>query len=144
MLREVYAGNGDEPPAAWATIPSGLGPQIAYRPETDPMTGQIEFVLDPENSGLMVPPATPDFMRLTGRSDFLFFNKTARGFRSNLAQLAARLRRPEFAGALPLGAYGNLIEFTVHNWMHMRWASTPRDPETGAPSVRDPFDLSPK
>lgn len=144
MLGDVYTRQGKLPPVAWGTIPSGLAPQIAYRPETDPATGQVEFVIDPENSGFMAPPATLDFMRLTGQSDFLFFNKTAQGFRSNLSQLAARLRSPAFAAALPLGAYGNLIESTVHNWMHMRWASTPRDPEAGTASARATFDISPK
>lgn len=144
MVNRVYADAGKQAPAAWQEIPSGLGPQIAYRPERDPATNQVRFVLDPDSSGLMVPPATPDFMRLTGDSDFLFFNKTARGFSLNLVQMARRLRSSAFAGSLPLGAYGNLVEFTVHNWLHMRWASTPRDPETGEPAARDTFDTSPK
>ena len=144
MLRDVYARAGKTPPEAWATPPDGLGPQIAYRGERDPATNLISYVIDPEKSGLMVPPATPDFMRLTGESDFLFFNKTARGFRINMAQLARRLQSSAFAATMPLGAYGNLIEFSVHNWMHMRWASTPRDPETGLPEVRPSFDISEK
>lgn len=144
MLHEVYASQGESPPPAWNQIPSGLGPQIAYRPVRDEQSGRISYVIDRENSGLMVPPATDDFMRLTDRSNFLFFNKTALGFRRSLAQLAARLSSPIFAGTQTLGAYGNLIEFTVHNWMHMRWASTPRDPETGEPASRARFDISSK
>jgi hypothetical protein len=33
---------------------------------------------------------------------------------------------------LTLGELGTLLEWTVHNDMHMRWASVPRDPRTGA------------
>lgn len=144
MLQEVYTRQGEAPPAAWDSIPSGAGPQIAYRPTRDEQTGAMSYLIDRENSGLSVPPATDDFMRLTGGSDFLFFNKTTTGFWRNLARLAESLRRPSFAGTQTLGAYGNLIEFTVHNWMHMRWASTPRDPETGAPNSRAPYDISAK
>jgi hypothetical protein len=46
---------------------------------------------------------------------------------------------------LTLGAYGSLIEFTVHNWMHMRWATAlPRDPVTGQPVARDGYDIDRK
>lgn len=36
---------------------------------------------------------------------------------------------------LTLGELGSLIETSVHNDMHMRWAGTPIDPETGKPTV---------
>nr|MDQ3829181.1 hypothetical protein [Candidatus Tectomicrobia bacterium] len=38
-------------------------------------------------------------------------------------------------------AYGNLLEFSVHGWMHMRWASVPRDPVSGKVEVRDDYDV---
>src|SRR5262249_22996138 len=39
------------------------------------------------------------------------------------------------------GAYGNLIEFTVHNWMHMRWATLSRNPTTGVAEVRGDYAI---
>jgi hypothetical protein len=41
---------------------------------------------------------------------------------------------------------GALIEWTIHNDMHMRWTSEPQDPITGAkvPSGRNALDLDPK
>lgn len=33
---------------------------------------------------------------------------------------------------LTLGELGSLLEYSIHNDMHMRWASQPRDPQTGA------------
>ena len=51
-----------------------------------------------------------------------------------------------YLAALSLGALGATIEFTVHNDMHMRWTSAPRDPATGevVPDGRLPTDLDPK
>ncbi len=33
-----------------------------------------------------------------------------------------------YLATLSLAELGSRIEFTIHNWMHMRWASIPRDP----------------
>jgi hypothetical protein len=45
---------------------------------------------------------------------------------------------------LSLGALGNLLEFTIHNQMHMRWATVPRDPVTGTVGGRPAFDVQVK
>lgn len=47
---------------------------------------------------------------------------------------------------LSLGALGATLEYTVHNDMHMRWSSAPRDPDTGeiVPDGRLPTDFSGK
>ena len=45
---------------------------------------------------------------------------------------------------ISLGTLGNLIEFEIHNQMHMRWSSTPRDPRSGEPLERDSFDFDNK
>jgi hypothetical protein len=58
-----------------------------------------------------------------------------------MAQLERQYRSPSYLSALSLGALGNLLEFTIHNWMHMRWSSISRDPDTGLPAVRDEFDF---
>lgn len=144
MLNRVYTDASLTPPASWIALPDGMAPQIAYMDETDPGTGHIRHVIDIGSSGVMVPPAVDLFMEQTGNSEFLLFNKTATGFQLNLGMLANRLRSSAFAATQSLGAYGNLIEFTVHNWMHMRWASVAHDPDTGEPATRPTFDISAK
>ena len=44
-----------------------------------------------------------------------------------------QFKDPTYLATLTLGALGALLEFTVHNDMHMRWAALPRDPDTNAP-----------
>lgn len=52
---------------------------------------------------------------------------------------------------LSLGELGARIEFTIHNWMHMRWTSVTRDPSSDPkfrglpiPEGRAPLDFDPK
>ena len=98
----------------------------------------------------MVPPPTAAFLeqlrdpRTGNINPFLRFNKTARGLANLMRNLATNLRNPRVASQLTLGAYGNLIEFTVHNWMHMRWATISRNPESGLPLVRGDYDIDKK
>ena len=56
----------------------------------------------------------------------------------NLQDLFTRQRH---LSGLSLGALGNLLEFTIHNQMHMRWSSVSRDPKTGEPASRGDFDF---
>lgn len=145
MLHEVYAAAAQEPPTAWSELPSATAPQFAYRavPVTDNPALQT-FALDTAASGVMVPPATSDFMDQVGGGGFFRFNKTARGMSTLMRVVASNVRNPRVAGQLSLGAYGNLIEFTVHNWMHMRWATLSHDPASGQPQVRDDYDIDPR
>jgi hypothetical protein len=45
---------------------------------------------------------------------------------------------------LTLGQLGSEMELGLHDWLHMRWASVPRDPSNGAPVpfARDPADFA--
>ncbi|MGH4014878.1 MAG: hypothetical protein ACRDSL_13360 [Pseudonocardiaceae bacterium] len=40
---------------------------------------------------------------------------------------------PTYLATLTLGELGALLEFSVHNDMHIRWSALPRDPDTNAP-----------
>jgi hypothetical protein len=42
----------------------------------------------------------------------------------------AQYTDPRYLASVSLAELGSRIEFTIHNWMHMRWASVPRDPST--------------
>lgn len=149
MVHEVYDKAGKSRPGSWSQLPPVDAPQFAYKEADDPASPTVKtFVYDPDNSGVMVPPPTAAFLQQvqdpgTGSiNPFFRFNKTARGLINLMRNLAANLRNPRILSQLTLGAYGNLIEFTVHNWMHMRWASAqPRDPQTGKPVVRGDYDI---
>jgi hypothetical protein len=145
MVRDVYEKAGQPPLTGWKALPESDVLQFAYREVIGP-AGQPpkRFVLDPENSGFMIPPPTREFLDQVGGRPFFRFNKTSRGFSNLMLNVAANLRNPNVLSQLTLGAYGNLIEFTVHNWMHMRWASLSRNPSTAAPEVRDDYDVDPK
>lgn len=58
----------------------------------------------------------------------------------------AQYTDPTYLSRVKLGELGARIEWTIHNWMHMRWASVPRDPDTGgaAPEGRSPLDFADK
>jgi hypothetical protein len=142
MVHEVYDKAGQAPPASWKTLPDAGAPQFAYREATDPSKPQQKiFALDPSSSGFMVPPPTKDFLEQVGGAPFFRFNKTSRGLTTLMRNVAANLRNARVLSQLTLGTYGNLIEFTIHNWMHMRWATLSRNPKTGLLAVRDAYDI---
>jgi hypothetical protein len=58
---------------------------------------------------------------------------------------------PRYLATVSLAELGSRIEFTIHNWMHMRWAAEPRDPNPDAskhglpvPEGRLPLDFDTK
>jgi hypothetical protein len=61
-----------------------------------------------------------------------------------MAMLERQFKSQSYLGALSLGALGNLLEFIIHNQMHMRWSSISRDPKTGDPATRPDFDFDEK
>lgn len=58
----------------------------------------------------------------------------------------AQYTDPVYLSRITLGEMGARVEATIHNWMHMRWASMPRDPETDepVPGGRAPLDFDAK
>jgi hypothetical protein len=150
MVHEVYDKAGKPRPIAWTQLPPANAPQFAYKEASDPANPGVKtYVYDPDNSGVMVPPPTKEFLDQLADEQgnvnpFFRFNKTARGLTNLMRNLATNLRNPRVASQLTLGAYGNLIEFTVHNWMHMRWATLSRDPASGMPAVRGSYEIDKK
>lgn len=151
MVHEVYDEAGKPRPTGWAQPPPADAPQFAYKKEVDPCDPDLKtFVYDPDNSGVMVPPPTAAFLEQVRNASgdihpFFRFNKTPQGLTHLMRNVASNLHNPRVLSQLTLGAYGSLIEFTVHNWMHMRWASAlPRDPDSGKPILRDDYDIDKK
>ena len=143
MLREVYRSAEKEPPKGWTALPGPVSPQYVYREIDDPNTpGHKVYQYDETQSGFMVPPATDDFLAQFGDSAPTFhFIKSNRFYTVIIRNLDRWLRRPNILLQLTLGAYGNLLEMTIHNWMHMRWASVPRDPASGKVETRGGYDV---
>jgi len=145
MVHDVYDAAGKPRPSAWAQLPPANAPQFAYKEVSNPANPAVKtYVYDSDSSGVMVPPPTAAFLAQVGGVPFFRFNKTARGLTNLMRNLATSLRNPRVVSQLTLGAYGNLIEFTIHNWMHMRWATLSRDPKSGVPTVRGDYEIDAK
>lgn len=71
--------------------------------------------------------------------------KTAEFFSNVMVPTAGLFTNPIYLSSLSLGALGSLIEFTIHGWMHNRWANAKGavlpDPKTGEPKGRNTFDF---
>jgi hypothetical protein len=70
--------------------------------------------------------------------------KTAETYHSNFQVWESRYRDPRYLSKLTLGQFGSEVELGLHDWLHMRWASVPRDPSNAAPvpMARDPADFA--
>jgi len=143
MVKEAYDSAGKPAPAGWVTLPAAGSPQFVYKEDTSVPSGPTRYVYDSAQSGFMVPPATDEFLSQfpeQSKPNFTFL-KSDRFFSTVMRNVEQWLRQPRLLALLTLGAYGNLIEMTVHNWMHIRWASVPRDPQTGEIAGRDGYDV---
>jgi hypothetical protein len=139
MVRDDYVRQGIDPPRSWKPLPSPTTAQVIYSP-IENSTGVIEFKKDLAASGNMVP----------SRGEWVtsqeYFNTVMRQWERHFTSTAT-------LASLSLGAFGNLLEFTIHNAMHNRWMTPARDPDTdelivdpvtGEPDERPPFDFSDK
>lgn len=138
MVHEAYSAQNLPPIENWKIIPGPIAQQFTYVEENDSQTGKKIYRLSIAESGFMVPPAN------ASDPEPLKFLKGPSYFRSVMSQLEGQFQRPSFLSLLTLGALGNLLEFVIHNQMHMRWSSISRDPSTGEPAMRDDFDFDTK
>ena len=135
MLKDAYGQTGAPPPTGWTALPGAAVPQTVYE-ATD--SGTRTFVFAPDRSGFMVPPPAraDDVDRMMKSSTFLS---------GVMRPLSGLFQSPRFLSAMTLGELGNLLEFTIHGWMHVRWTHTLYDLATGDPIGRESlFDIDPK
>ncbi|MBJ9977262.1 twin-arginine translocation signal domain-containing protein [Pseudomonas sp. S75] len=59
--------------------------------------------------------------------------KAGETFTSNFQVWESQYQDPVYLSKLSLGAFGSEMEMTLHDWLHMCWASVPRDPASGIP-----------
>jgi hypothetical protein len=139
MVREMYDSQGVLYIENWKGLPRPEVPQFSYSEEDDPENpGMKQYLFNALDSGFMIPPPEPD----DGES--LKFLKSHDYFYSIMFQLEKQFKSPRYLSSLSLGALGNLLEFIIHNQMHMRWSSVSRDPTNNQPIARDPFDFDDK
>jgi hypothetical protein len=139
MVRMEYASHGVPYIESWKTLPQPNVPQFSYSEKEDPANpGKKLYSFNAVGSGFMIPPAQPD------SDSSIKFLKSAVYFFSVMTQLERLFKRQSYLSALSLGALGSLLEFTIHNQMHMRWSSISRDPKTGNPAIRNDFDFDEK
>lgn len=97
---------------------------------------------DPDDPNI-VPPAwnTPDAPNFEKRLTIL---KSDEFFWSRLRWWDYQYKDPTYLATLTLGELGALLEFGVHNDMHIRWSSPPQDPDTNdlLPFGRPDYDFS--
>lgn len=70
--------------------------------------------------------------------------KSAETYHSNFQVWESQYRDLRYLSGLTLGQFGSEVELGLHDWLHMRWASVPRDPSNDepVPFARDPADFS--
>ncbi|MFJ4259409.1 twin-arginine translocation signal domain-containing protein [Pseudomonas monteilii] len=70
--------------------------------------------------------------------------KGSEAFHANFQVWESRYSDPEYLAKLTLGQFGSEVELGLHDWLHMRWASVPRDPVNGLPipMARTPDDYA--
>jgi hypothetical protein len=131
---------------SWKALPRPNAQQFSYSEQDDPSNpGKKIYRFNPSDSGNMVPPATPLLLsQQPSFADTLKFWKSLDFFNVVMGQLERQFKRQSYLSALSLGTLGNLIEFTIHNQMHMRWSSVSRDPKTDRPAIRGDFDFDGK
>jgi len=138
-VKEGLAKAGAPDIKAWATIP----PPDAVVTEPNYDENPVALPRPGNPSGFSVPAAWyPEDETLRRRLEAL---KTPDFYWSRMRWWDRRFKDPAHLSTLTLGELGTLLEWTVHNDMHMRWASVPRDPQTNLPNPngRPDWDINP-
>ncbi|CAN5268436.1 hypothetical protein BH10PLA2_BH10PLA2_11690 [soil metagenome] len=121
---------GNEPIPAWSTLPA-------------PGSLVVEPNFDNPNP-VLPPPGNPDGYavpsgwidpndEVTNRR--IHRLKSDGHYWSRMRWWEREFKNPQYLSQLTLGELGSLLEFSVHNDMHMRWTSMPRDPRDGSTLV---------
>jgi hypothetical protein len=118
---------GYPPIAPWPTVPAPEPVNV----EPDFSSQSPAFSVPGNPRGLSVPPTwySSDEV-LNHRLESL---KCDDYYWSRMRWWDRQYKDPAYLSTLTLGELGTLIEWTIHNDMHMRWAAVPRDPITNEP-----------
>lgn len=163
MVQEEYKAQGIPYIEVWKSLPQPFedkefpGPvtiridrqQFFYSEQEDSQNPEKSvYILNiPESGNMVSPPYVVPSQDKEGDlefSRFIKFVKSSEYFYNGMFGLERLFKNKTFLATISLGALGNLLEFQIHNQMHMRWSSIPLDPESGEPADRDPFDTDSK
>lgn len=130
MLGQVRATQ-DFP--SWRSLPA---PRPYLEQDVDAFANYVMNV-----DGFSVPPP----WEASGDGEFnqwLRNIKSSEGYFGNIQLWETQFQNPEYLSTLCLGELGSRIELGIHDWLHMRWASACRDPNTGVALTydRNPLD----
>jgi hypothetical protein len=124
MVRNEYESQGIPYIQSWSRfLPSPDTAQYEYSELDDPSNpGMKIFKLNSLQTGNMVPLSTynPNNSEDDNTIDPI---KSLEYFNNVIIPMVLIYTNPRYLAALSLGAVGNLIEFTIHGWMHVRWAN---------------------
>jgi len=138
MIKSVRDIAGPSSMPAWQRLPQPWVPLSDFsRDSLKISVGNMD--------GNAVPPAfvIPDDAATTA---WLAHLRSDAAYTGRFRVWEAQYTNPSWLASVTLGELGAWIEFTIHNWMHMRWTSVQRDPDTGLPveEGRQPDDFAAK
>jgi hypothetical protein len=141
MVREACQTSGAPPIEGWKMIPPP-GP-VSIEPDYSTKPAKLPPPGNPDGFAVMPNWAEPGEEDDARRQAAL---KSDQYYWLHLFPASQKFQDPVYLATLSLGALGALIEWTIHNDMHMRWTSEPVDPVTGQrlPDGRNALDLDPK
>jgi hypothetical protein len=116
---------GEKPIKGWQVVPPP-GPMVV-----EPDFGVPNPVLPPPGNpdGFTVPPMWFSASEATNRR--IAHLKTDNHYWSRIRWWDREFKNPQYLSTLTLGELGALLEWSIHNDLHMRFASVPRHPQTG-------------
>jgi hypothetical protein len=119
MIKAVRDIAGAAAPQGWKRLPEPAA-------LADFAPGRLKKVIG-NIDGNGVPPAwvIPDD---ANTSAWLASLRTSATFNGRFRSWEVQYTNPAWLASVSLGELGAWIEFTIHNWMHMRWTSVQRDP----------------
>jgi hypothetical protein len=163
MVKDIYNSQGIAPIESWKTLPTPYvieeftdkstrridTAQFLYTAgENTKSLGRKKYHLDMSKSGNMIPPPliipSSNKERNARSLRSLQFMKSEEYFDSTMSRLEELFKDKTFLSSISLGVLGNLIEFRIHNQMHMRWSSISTNPLSNKPESRLPFDIGEK
>jgi hypothetical protein len=123
--------------AHYRMMMTDLGAKIIEWPE----------IPQPGAGGVASPDVVPESWNIPEAPNFerrLAALKTDDFFWSRMRWWDVEFKNQKYLATLTLGEFGALLQYTIHNDMHIRWSAPPRDPETNAllPLGRPDEDIS--
>jgi hypothetical protein len=106
----------------------------------------VEWTTLPE-PGADTLNAVPELWHMRGNGNFerrFRVLKSDEHYWTRMRWWDQQFKNPVYLATLTLGELGSLLEFSIHNDMHIRWTAAPRDPLTREIAMRADHDFTAK